>query len=168
MGQYRESTARELGQALMQLNKSFFHFNQKKLNQVFAGCKPSEMRALFIIREGTKAGAREMKVSEISKLLHVTSPTVTQLIKSLEADELVERRTDPRDRRAVGIALTARGESVARRVEEIFTASIQGLIEYLGEEQSHQLIELLGNAIHFFNEKEMGMHHPQWNGVEKA
>ena len=123
----------------MQVNKAFFQFNRERLHQVFADCKPSEMRVLFIIREREKCGEREMKVSEISKVLHVTSPTVTQLIKSLEAGGLIERHINQMDRRAVGIVLTERGQRVAEKAEEIFTASFQALADSLGKSKAVNL-----------------------------
>src|SRR5437588_5508793 len=121
-------------------------FNRTELHQSFAGCKPSEFGVLFIIKNGAKSESREMKVSDISKQLHVTSPTITQLLKGLEANGLVERRVDPTDRRAVGIMLTEKGEMVTQQAREAFYSSLNGLIEYLGEEQSDQLADLLAKA----------------------
>lgn len=162
MEQYSGSTAQMLGRSLMELNKVFWQAHRESMQQLLAGCNPSESRVLFLIREGTKTLGREPKVSEISKLMHVTSPTVTQLIKSLEAGGLIERHIDLVDRRAVGIALTERGERVVEKAEEIFATSFQGLIEYLGEEQSNQLIELLMKARGYFDEKEASSPYSKW------
>ncbi|GAC1391274.1 MAG: hypothetical protein NVSMB38_11280 [Ktedonobacteraceae bacterium] len=168
MEQYSGSTAQMFGRSLMELNKAFWQFHHEKMQHVLTGCNPSEGRILFMIREGTKTLGREPKVSEISKLLHVTSPTVTQLIKSLEANGLVERRLDPTDRRAVGLVLTERGEKVVEKAEETFVTTFQGLIEYLGEEQSNQLVELLVKAKSYFDDKGTRMYHSPWNGAGKA
>jgi len=168
MEQYSGSTAQTLGRSLMELNKEFWQYNRERLHHVLAGCNPSESRILFMIREATKTLGREPKVSEISKMMHVTSPTVTQLIKSLEASGLVERHIDLTDRRAVGIVLTERGERVVEKTEEIFTTTFQGLIEYLGEDQSNQLVELLVKAKSYFDDKGTRMSYSQWNGAEKA
>ena len=100
-----------------------------------------------------KSDTAEMKVSEISKQLHVTSPTVTQLVNGLEANGLIKRNSDPVDRRAVGITLTEKGERVTEQAAEAFSASIQGLIEFLGEEQSNQLTELLSKVFRYYNEQ---------------
>jgi DNA-binding MarR family transcriptional regulator len=168
MEQYSGSTAQMLGRSLMELNKEFWQYNRERLQYVLVGCNPSESRILFMIREATKTLGREPKVSEISKMMHVTSPTVTQLIKSLEASGLVERHIDLTDRRAVGIVLTERGERVVEKAEEIFTTTFQGLIEYLGEDQSNQLVELLVKAKSYFDDKGTRMSYSQWNGAEKA
>jgi DNA-binding MarR family transcriptional regulator len=153
-------TAQKLLRAFMQFNKVGWH------QRSIAGCKPSEIRVLFCIKKGAQSDTLEMKVSAISKLLHVTSPTVTQLLKGLEAHGLVVRRIDPTDRRAVGITLTEKGEMVTQKAADAFSDSFNGLIEYMGEEQSNQLAELLSRAFRYFSEKEASLYHSQWNGDE--
>ena len=146
----------------MQFNKVEWH------QRSIAGCTLSEIRVLFCIRKSTKPDTSEMKVSEISKLLHVTSPTITQLLKGLEANGLVTRHIDPTDRRAVGIALTEKGEMVTQQAADAFSASFEGLVEYLGEEQSYQLAELLSQVFRYFKENAASADHSPWNGDEVA
>ena len=146
----------------MQFNKVEWH------QRSIAGCTLSEIRVLFCIRKSTKSDTSEMKVSEISKLLHVTSPTITQLLKGLEANGLVTRHIDPTDRRAVGIALTEKGEMVTQQAADAFSASFEGLVEYLGEEQSYQLAELLSKVFRYFKENAASADHSPWNGDEVA
>jgi DNA-binding MarR family transcriptional regulator len=162
------STEQKLAQSVMRFNKIFMQFHRTDLHQNFAGCKPGAVGVLFAIRERNKSGAREMKVSEISKLMHVTSPTITQFVKDLEANGLVERHIDPTDRRAVGIALTERGEKIAIRVESLFSATFHGLTKYLGDEQSNQLVELLEKANRYFSEREVDIYQSHWNGDEEV
>jgi DNA-binding MarR family transcriptional regulator len=163
-----EEIAQKLAKSLLQFNKSFMHMHRTGLQQNFAGCKGSEIGALFVIRHVTKAEEREIKVSEISKLMHVTSPTITQLLKGLETNGLIERHIDRTDRRVVGIALTERGEEVARQAEETQLHFLRGLIDYMGEEQSNELASLLFKASRYFNEKMSSMHQSLWNGEEDA
>jgi len=151
------------------LLKTFMEFGKAEWHQrAIAGCKPSEIRVLFCIKKGAKPDTPEIKVSEISKLLHVTSPTITQLLKGLEAHGLVERHIDPTDRRTVGITLTEKGEMVTQQAADTFSASLNGLIEYLGEEQSNQLAELLSRVFHYYNERAASGYHSLWNGDEEA
>jgi DNA-binding MarR family transcriptional regulator len=144
----------------------------KRFNRVawhhgsFMGCKPSEIQLLFCIRKGMTRSDTPMKVSEISKFMHVTSPSVTQLIKGLEANGLVERHIDPIDRRAVRVQLTQRGEVVSQKAGDALLTSFSGLIEYLGEERSNQLAELLAEAFVYFAEREANLHQSQWSGDE--
>src|SRR5437764_2122847 len=126
-------TEQKLLRAFMQFKKAEWH--QRSIE----GCTPSEIRVMFCIKKSVKPDTNEIKVSEISKHLHVTAPSITQLLKGLEAHELIERRVDPTDRRAVGIQLTQKGERVTQKAEEAFFATFHDLIDYLGEEQSNQL-----------------------------
>ncbi len=151
-------TAQRLMRAFMQFGRAEWH------QRSIMGYKPSEIRVLFCIKRGGKPGTGESTVSEISKLLHVTSPTVTQLIKGLEAEGLIERTTNLTDRRVVGIKLTEKGEEVTQRARKDFLESINGLIEYLGEEQSEQLAELLLKAFNYYKMQNAGMESTHWNG----
>jgi DNA-binding MarR family transcriptional regulator len=150
MDQTTNTTQQKLLSALTQLKRLGWH------QRTIAGCKPSEIRVLFCVKEGTNPDLPEIKVSEIGKQLGVTSPTITQLLKSLEAHGLIERNIDALDRRAVGVKLTVKGAMVAQQAGEAFLASIKGLIEYLGEEQSDQLAELLSRVFRYFSEREAG------------
>jgi len=132
---------------------SFIQFDKIEWHQrSFMGYKPSEIKLLFCVKKCTATGLPEMKVSEISKILRVTSPTVTQLVKSLEANGLIERNIDPSDRRAVGIKLTAKGDMVTNKAGQAFSATMHGLAEYLGPEQSNQFAELLSKVFEYFNQ----------------
>jgi DNA-binding MarR family transcriptional regulator len=148
------ATAQRLMEALKRFNRVAWH------ERSYMGFKPSEIRVLFCVARG------DMKVSEISKRMHVTSPTVTQVINGLEANGLVERSVDPTDRRAVRVQLTPKGESVRQKAGEALYASFNGLIEYLGEERSNELAELLTDAYAYFAEREASLHQSQWSGDE--
>ncbi len=82
-------------------------------------------------------------MSEISRLLGLTPPTVTQLINSLEAKEMVYRQADPEDRRVVRVHLTERGCEAAKKAKKQIDANLSKLVDYLGEEDSNRLAELL-------------------------
>jgi DNA-binding MarR family transcriptional regulator len=141
------ATAQKLMRAFIQFRKAEWH------QRTVAGCSPSEIRVLFCLKRNTQPDAAILKVSEISKLLHVTPPTVTQIIKNLEASGLIERTGDPSDRRVVGITLTKKGDLVTVQATDAFATSLRGLIEYLGEEQSNQLAELLTRVVRYYREK---------------
>ena len=157
MDLHTNPAAQKLLQSLMQFRKAGFH------QRSIAGYKPSEIRLLFSLRKGIQPECFGMTVSEISKRLHVTSPSVTQLLKGLEAEGLVERRTDPSDRRSVGITLTEKGYTVTQKAMDAFSEYIIGLIEYMGEDESNQLSELLLKASHYFDEKSANVNHSYWS-----
>jgi DNA-binding MarR family transcriptional regulator len=145
MADLESSTAQKLLKAFMQFRKTGWH--EKKI----AGYNPSEFKVLVTIKHGTEEKS-DMKVSEISQKLHVTPPTVTQIINVLEKDGLVERSTDTEDRRAVKIKLTQAGMAVTEQAKKAFSETFSGLIDYLGEEESEQLANLLFKVQHYFNQ----------------
>ncbi|MEV4442192.1 MarR family transcriptional regulator [Streptomyces sp. NPDC049577] len=57
---------------------------------------------------------------------------VSKLARALEAAGLVERARDPRDPRAVRIALTEQGQTVARQAIAVVQDLLQRLLEPLG------------------------------------
>jgi DNA-binding MarR family transcriptional regulator len=112
--------------------------------------KRSEIMVLFCIK---KSGETEMKVSEISRILQVKAPTVTQLVNELENRGQVERITRSSDRRSVWIKITEEGEKVIEKAEEEIRSTYSGLIDYLGEEESRMLIASLDKVYAFFLER---------------
>lgn len=137
-------TAQRLINTFMQFRRSRWH--EKKI----AGFNPSEFKIMSVLNQGMKENSDGMKVSEISERLHVTPPTVTQLINSLEKEELVERTIDPNDRRSVNVRLTGKGIEVTRQAREAFKETFLGLIDYLGEEDSDKLAELLSKVNEYY------------------
>lgn len=154
----RATAAHRLARSMMLFQKVFSQFHRTELQQDLGGCKPGAIGVLLLLKNTSSGEAREMKVSEISRHMHVTSPAVTQFLKSLEAEGLIERRIDQADRRSVDVVLTTRGEQVAQNAEKAFTTAFGGLAEFLGEEQTNQLADLLIKAFQYFNAREGSPH----------
>lgn len=57
---------------------------------------------------------------------------VSKLARALESAGLVDRTRDPRDPRAVRLALTEQGEAVTRQAVEVVQQLVQQLLEPLG------------------------------------
>lgn len=62
---------------------------------------------------------------------------VSKLARALEAAGLIERTRDPRDPRAVQLALTERGESVTREAITMVQELLQRMLEPLGASTPH-------------------------------
>lgn len=115
--------------------------------------KSSEFHVLFILKQRTDPEKTGLKVSEISKMLRIAPPSVTQVINGLEASGYVERTMDKDDRRAVRVKLSEKGETVINKASDHFTASFIGLADYLGDEKSQELTELLSLVFTYFKDK---------------
>ncbi|UQZ33941.1 MarR family transcriptional regulator [Paenibacillus sp. PK3_47] len=101
------------------------------------------MTLLICLAKHAHSSEEGLKVSEISRRLQITPPTVTQLINSLEAKDMVVRQADPSDRRVVRVKLTEQGVAITRKAKAHMDASLNKLVDYLGEEDSSRLAELL-------------------------
>ncbi|MCQ6561708.1 MarR family transcriptional regulator [Paenibacillus mendelii] len=108
--------------------------------------KPGEIMVLYFISMNAKDDSPGLMVSEISGKLNVTSPTVTQHINSLEAQELVERHADPADRRVVRIQLSDKGKKYIQRINEARLNMFVDLVKHLGEEESLLFAEMMSKA----------------------
>jgi DNA-binding MarR family transcriptional regulator len=64
-----------------------------------------------------------LRMGELARRARLSKQTMTQLIRRLERDGLVERRPDPSDARASLIFLTAR----SRRFEPVVAATLREL-----------------------------------------
>ncbi len=143
---FEAETTQNLFKAFMQFKQINWHEKQ------IAGYNPSEIKVLFAIKHGTNEEKKDMKVSEISKQLHITSPSVTQIINKLEKDDIVLRNIDPSDRRAVNIRLTDKGIQVVSEAKAVLSATFVGLIDFLGEEDSQRLSVLLTKVFTYYDQ----------------
>jgi len=67
--------------------------------------------------------------AEVARRLLVTAPVITRLAAALADAGLVERRTDASDRRAVILALTAKGRRRARAMRRDLLEAAHELLE---------------------------------------
>ncbi|MFE7845471.1 MarR family winged helix-turn-helix transcriptional regulator [Microbacterium sp. NPDC057407] len=70
-----------------------------------------------------------MRPSALSEVLATGPSYVSKIVRRLESDGLVERKTDPTDRRATLISLTAAGEEAARGVYALGDRMIAEVLE---------------------------------------
>ena len=73
--------------------------------------------------------------AEVARRLMVTAPVVTRLASTLADAGLVERKTDPKDRRAVLLALTPTGRRRARAMRRDLLEAAHDLLEPIPEER---------------------------------
>lgn len=123
-------------------------------NRAVHNQKPGEIMVLYFISTNVKNDGPGLMVSEISGKLNVTSPTVTQHINSLEAQELVERQSDPTDRRVVRIRLTEKGNSYIQRINEARLQMFVDLVDHLGEEESVRFAEMMRKASDYMRQQQ--------------
>lgn len=94
-----------------------------------------------------------LRMGEISHLLMVTNGNITGIIDQLANDGLVERATNPDDRRAYTVRLTAAGLQAFEAMAAQHRQWVHGLTDSLDEEAQQALLGLLTQLRDSLNEK---------------
>lgn len=101
---------------------------KKESNRLFAplGITGAQFNVLILLYAQTEDGT--MTQSDLGRLLTVHRSNVTGLVDRLEAQGMVRRMDDERDRRVYRIALTEEGRETARRAEAFYLNKIHALM----------------------------------------
>jgi DNA-binding MarR family transcriptional regulator len=84
-----------------------------------------------------------LRMGELSALLMVTGGNITGIVDQLVQENLVERVTDPRDRRAYNVKLTDKGNSEFTDMADAHRNWIDSLLDGLATEEQIALHDLL-------------------------
>lgn len=114
--------------------------------------RKSEMFALMTIGKLILKYPDGIKLSTLSKTLNLAPPTVTPMINSLEESGFIIRVGSKQDRRVVFIQLTEMGQTFLNEKEKHFKSNIQALVEYLGQEDTKELIRLVRKTANFLEQ----------------
>jgi DNA-binding MarR family transcriptional regulator len=109
----------------------------------------SEYELLGILVMRLEGNQKALSISEISNFLQITPAGVTHLINPLEEKGLIERLKDPSDRRVVLVGITEKGIGIAEDLMAEVQEKLVGLIDFLGEEDSRKLIDLMNKVIDY-------------------
>ncbi len=97
-----------------------------------------------------------LKMRELSRRLMVTGGNVTGLTDKLVEEGLVERRDDPRDRRAYTVHLTPEGKRLFRKMAGAHEQWVIDLFAGLDHGEKMQMLELLNRLKRHLGQMENG------------
>lgn len=144
----KDTTEIHLTQDLFQLFKRLPHL---KLNvQRIKGLTNSEHELLVVLRFNITSDKTMLSASEITNLLHITPAGGTHLFNPLEKAGYITRMQEPRDRRITLIGLTEKGIETTNALLADIHEQFDGLVDYLGEEDSKTFIRLITKAFNYF------------------
>ncbi|WCB96855.1 hypothetical protein DSM104299_05623 [Baekduia alba] len=86
---------------------------------------------------------RPMGMTELTGLLNVERSTMTGLVDRVERRELVKRAPDPKDRRAIQIALTPKGRRLAMKSYGAVTTKVDALTSGLAPSSATRLTKIV-------------------------
>jgi len=135
------------------LVSAFFRFNRTPWHNVPAdGMSQVETDILENI---WRANRREtiLRVLDLSMILRVTSPTISQHLNNLEEQGYVERIHSRKDKRTIMLSITKKGEEALKSHRMKLEEDFSEFVSLLGEEECERLIDYLGEAQTFFSYK---------------
>lgn len=88
-----------------------------------AGIAPQQYQAMLAIKG--HPGGRPPSITDLAGQLFVQQHTAVELAKRLEAAGLVERRSDPGDRRVVQLVLTGQAEALLAGLAAVHLAELR-------------------------------------------
>jgi len=141
----------ELARELFQLMKRFPRPNVAL--RARSNMSRSEYELLGILVMRMEENQNALSVSEISNFLQITPAAVTHMLNPLEENGLIERLKDPNDRRVVLIGVTPKGLEIAQELMVEVQQTLTSLIDYLGEDDSQKLIDLMKKVIEYVSTK---------------
>jgi DNA-binding MarR family transcriptional regulator len=94
-----------------------------------------------------------MRSSELAEHAGVSRATVTGLLDTMEKAGLVERRDDPRDRRASRVRITAAGSARLHEVQPLLHRWSEEILSVLSIRERGQLVVLLQKTQKAFSER---------------
>lgn len=159
MDNINEDIETKLAKAFLQFNKlhRFSKYETESsernaCNENNINLKYSEFHLLFFIRYYCQQNAEGVTASEISAHMRVKPPTINPLLTNLEKHSLIARTPDKKDRRYVRIEMTPDGERFIAEHEKKWLDKIRGLAAFLGKEKSEELVTLMNDVYHYFDE----------------
>ncbi|RIH87110.1 Transcriptional activatory protein BadR [Meiothermus luteus] len=92
-----------------------------------------------------------LRMGELSQRMMVTTGNVTGIADQLEAEGLVRRESDPKDRRSVVLRLTPKGREVFSAMAKVHEGWVIEFFEGLSPEEKDTLYALLGRLKQHLN-----------------
>jgi len=103
-----------------------------------AGLTPTAIAVLLsVVRSGPT------RLSELAEAEGINPTMLSRVVAGMVDDGLLERVSDPDDRRAAWVATTAAGRKLAQRMRGERTSAVNRALEALSEEQRQRLEEAL-------------------------
>ena len=128
--------------------------NSITLNPLIDEINSSEYVILNIVFKMNNEKSNSLvKVSEISKKLNVSTPSVTKVLNSLEKKGFVIREIDKENRRNTFVYLTEKGVEIKEQNDKILAKFIENVYERVGRENIVQFLELSRIILDAFDEE---------------
>jgi len=140
-----------LAQELARIIHQFWRVGRQHNSRL--GIRRSEFMLLVALVRCNSPDSQGIKISELSTQMQITPAGITHAVNSLEEGGYVKRLADPTDRRVVLVKATAKGEQVVECLQAEHLETLRGLVGFLGEQDSKELIRLFASALTYLEER---------------
>lgn len=142
-------TEQTLNRLLVQFFKYIMEIEERKLiTDEFKEITYNDMHIIEAI--GIK---QPEKMSEVAKIMSVTTGTLTKAVNALEKKGYVQRQRSEQDKRVVYMTLTERGIQAYRHHERFHQDMIAFILEHVSDEESQVLRRALERLMGYFQQK---------------
>ncbi|MDD5489421.1 MAG: MarR family transcriptional regulator [Candidatus Moranbacteria bacterium] len=107
-----------------------------------SGITPLQIQALDYLKNNPGT-----PVSKLSEHLFMSLSSVSQLTDRLFAQKLIDRKSDPDDRRSVLVFLTKKGKQFVQRFKKIQLKEISFITRYMSIEDIEHMIKIHKNML---------------------
>ena len=127
-----------------QFMKAMARFRKMDYSVLHPGAGNGEFAALELIsRHSRQCGALYgVYVSELLKVMDVSAPALSRLLRSMEQKGLCVRESDPEDRRSTCVHLTPKGQQARDKGHTLMLGFASRVVDGMGEEEFRQMIAL--------------------------
>lgn len=105
---------------------------------------PRDMSLTSVATLSTLVRSGPRRVTELAASEGVAQPSMTAMITTLERDGLVERRADPRDKRAALVTVTDAGRDLVARRRRLGAALVTSTLGELSDADRSALADAVG------------------------
>jgi DNA-binding MarR family transcriptional regulator len=105
--------------------QGFLRVTRKQLVELGLTAARFDLLSVLVDAGRAKGAVRQ---SEIRRMLGVTAPVVTRMLRALEALGLVQRWRDYSDRRQVRVALTTEGEGCILQARKVMLPAVKKIV----------------------------------------
>jgi DNA-binding MarR family transcriptional regulator len=131
-------TTRTHAEAAARLRTAISRLNRRLRHQTVGELTLSQWSALVAVES-----AGRMRIGDLAAHEHVSAPTATRLVASLELEGLLQREVDDDDRRAAVVSLAEPGRQALAEIRRKRTAALAARLAALSPADLDRLIDAL-------------------------
>jgi len=116
------------------------------------GLSISELELMREIKHNTLDSDNNTRISDIKNLLYISKAGISKKLNTLEEKGHITRTIDKNNRRQLIVTLTERGQEALKDMEQNTERLYATVLQKLGEEQTKQFVQLLGEVVDIMND----------------